>query len=330
MIEIKSVGGSVLYTAKNASDIRAALREAVASGSNLRGSNLRYSNLRGSNLRYSDLSGSNLRGSDLSGSNLRGSDLSGSNLRGSDLSGSNLRYSDLSGSDLSGSDLSGSNLRGSNLSGSNLRGSDLSGSNLRGSNLSGSNLRGSDLRGSDLSGSDLSGSDLRYSDLSGSNLRGSNLRGSDLRGSNLRGSDLRGSDLSGSEGFNSWRTDDLRLLLHQTGKIRAYKLVDADYRSPIQSNGKLTYTIGSTVEAKTCDPDENKQCAAGVNIASLPWCCREWREGFRILIVEFTAKDIVAIPFATDGKFRTRRVKVVKELDLAEFGLVAPVEEATD
>ena len=92
---------------------------------------------------YSNLSGSNLRGSDLRGSNLRGSDLRGSNLSGSDLRGSNLRYSNLSGSNLRGSDLSGSNL---------------SGSDLRGSNLSYSDLRYSDLRGSNLRGSDLSGS----------------------------------------------------------------------------------------------------------------------------------------------------------------------------
>ena len=101
--------------------------------------------------------------------------------------------------------------------------------------------------------------------------------------------------------------------------------MDADYRSPIYSTGKLTYTIGATVEAKTCDPDENQQCGAGINIASLPWCCREWRKGLRILLVEFTAKDIVAVPFATDGKFRTRKVKVIKELDLVEFGLIEQV-----
>ena len=150
---------------------------------------------------------------------------------------------------------------------------------------------------------------------------------SDIRTA-LREAVLYGANLSGAKNFNAWRTDDLRLLLHQTGKIRAYKLVDADYRSPIQSNRKLTYKIGETVKTKTCDPDESMQCAAGINIASLPWCCREWSEGFHILLVEFTAKDIVAIPFGTDGKFRVERCKVVEELDLIEIGLVE-VEEAT-
>ena len=98
--------GSILFSTE-AENIRDALQQALRSGSNLRGSDLRASDLSGSDLRASDLSGS-----DLSGSNLRGSDLRGSNLSGSDLRGSNLRGSDLSGSNLSGSNLGASNLRG--------------------------------------------------------------------------------------------------------------------------------------------------------------------------------------------------------------------------
>ena len=43
------------------------------------------------------------------------------------------------------------------------------------------------------------------------------------------------------------------------------------------------------------------------------------REGFRILIVEFTAKDIAAIPTGTDGKFRLHRCKVVAEKQVGPF-----------
>jgi len=271
VIEIKTCGGRLLYTAKDASDIRAALREAVASGA--------------------DLSGANLSGANLSGANLSRANLYGANLSGANLYGANLY----------GADLSRANLSGADLSGANLYGADLSRANLYGANLSGANLYGANLYGADLYGADLYGADLSRANLSRAN--------------------LYGADLSRAKNFNAWRTDDLRLLLHQTGKIRAYKLVDADYRSPIQSNGKLTYAIGSTVEAKKCDPDENQQCGAGIIIATLPWCCRYWQSGFHILLVEFTAKDIVAVPFATDGKFRAKKVRVVKELDLAEFGL---------
>jgi hypothetical protein len=48
---------------------------------------------------------------------------------------------------------------------------------------------------------------------------------------------------------------------------------------------------------------------------------REWRVGRRILLVEFTAADIAAIPLG-DGKFRVRRCTVIRELDLVDLGLV--------
>jgi hypothetical protein len=47
----------------------------------------------------------------------------------------------------------------------------------------------------------------------------------------------------------------------------------------------------------------------------------EWHQGRRILLVEFTAADIAAIPLG-DGKFRVRKVTVIRELDLVELGLV--------
>src|SRR3990167_5321043 len=75
--------------------IREAVIEAVASDSNLSGSDLSDSNLSGCNLSRSNLSGSNLSRSDLSGSNLSGSDLSNSDLSGSDLSNSDLSDSEM-------------------------------------------------------------------------------------------------------------------------------------------------------------------------------------------------------------------------------------------
>ena len=47
-----------------------------------------------------------------------------------------------------------------------------------------------------------------------------------------------------------------------------------------------------------------------------------WEPSYRILVAEFTAKDIAAIPIATDGKFRVRRCKIVGEKDLKSLGLV--------
>ena len=66
MIEIKNrYTGKVLYTAKNAQDVRQAVEEAVREGAYLSSANLSDAYLRGANL-----SGANLRGANLSGANL--------------------------------------------------------------------------------------------------------------------------------------------------------------------------------------------------------------------------------------------------------------------
>ena len=77
MIEIKNSEGIVLYASETASDLRAAVVEAVGKKANLRGANLGGANLRGANLR-----GANLRGANLRGANLRGANLCWADLRG--------------------------------------------------------------------------------------------------------------------------------------------------------------------------------------------------------------------------------------------------------
>ena len=223
MIEIKSRwDGSVLYTAENASDVRAAVEEA--------------------RLHDADLRGADLHDADLHDADLRGADLTDAYLHGAD---------------------------------------------LRGANLYGANLRGADLRGADL-------------------------RGADLRGADLRGAYLRGAYLRGAKGITPERCTDLLILLDQVGKIRAYKLTRADGSGPTYPG--LTYAVGETVEAADANTDPDDHCGAGVNLATLPWCLSQWQPGYRIFVCEFTRADIAAIPTATDGKFRTHRCKVVREI----------------
>ena len=175
------------------------------------------------------------------------------------------------------------------------------------------NLREANLRRANLWGADLWGADLRGADLGGANLRGADLRGADLGGANLGGANLREADLREARGFAPERVNDLLILLDQVGPIRAYKLVDSEYQSPIQSSGKLTYRVGETVEAKA-NTDSRVDCGAGVNVATLPWCLSNWRSGYRILVCEFKRSDIAAIPVG-DGKFRVGKCKVVREID---------------
>lgn len=185
-------------------------------------------------------------------------------------------------------------------------------------------LWGASLSGACLRGAYLVGADLRGAYLVGANLGGADLVGAYLGGADLSGADLSGAYLGGASGIAPERVNDLLLLLDQPGPIRAYKLVDAEYRSPIQGHGKLTYRVDAGLSVENANANPTVECGAGINVATLPWCLNNWQPGYHVMIVEFTAEDIAAIPVG-DGKFRLHRCRVVaeKELDLAALGLVA-------
>ena len=174
--------------------------------------------------------------------------------------------------------------------------------------------------GANLSGADLYGAILRDAFLDGANLSGADLHGANLSGANLYGANLRGAILDGAKGINKYICTPLLMLLDQPGPIRAYKLVTAEGKGP-QYPSKFTYAVGRDYYEENANCDDTEQCAAGINLCTLDWAIKEWREGYRILIAEFTAKDIAAIPIATDGKFRVKRCEIVGEKDLKKIGL---------
>ena len=197
--------------------------------------------------------------------------------------------------------------------------------NLYNANLNGANLSGADLNGADLCNADLSGANLYNASLYGANLSGANLSGANLSGADLNGADLNGADLNGANfietiGINPNLCTPLLILKDQIGKIRAYKLVNNLYRGPFF--GGIKYEIGKTYTVKYADCSVERQCSFGISLATLDWCIKNWKEGYHILIVEFTSKNIAAIPTATDGKFRVYKCKVVGEKDLKEIGLI--------
>ena len=153
-----------------------------------------------------------------------------------------------------------------------------------------------------------------------SDLTGANLRGANLRGANLSGADLRGADLYGAKNISKYLCTPLLMLLDQPGPIRAYKLVNKKNVGPF--NGGIVYKVGKTYKEPKANLNEADQCGAGINLATLDWCMKEWQDGYKILVAEFTAKDIAAIPTATDGKFRVKKCKIVGEKSLEEIGLV--------
>jgi hypothetical protein len=197
------------------------------------------------------------------------------------------------------------NLSRANLSWANLSWADLSWANLSGADLSWANLSRANLSGANLSGADLSWADLSWA----------NLSGADLSWANLSGANLSGANLSGANGIDAARCTPLLMLLDQPGPIRAYKLVTADGVGPF--NGGLIYRVGESVAVADANTNPLDACAAGINVATLDWCLREWTPGWKVLVVEFTAQDIAAIPTATDGKFRLHRCTVVAEKDIS-------------
>ena len=195
-----------------------------------------------------------------------------------------------------------------NLWEANLRGADLRGADLRDANLWGANLQGADLQGANLQGAYLQGADLRDANLWGANLWEANLRGADLRGANLQSAD----------NLTKAHQSSLAILKQQKGKLRAFKYLNGS-TSPYQNQ---EYKIGETYETDEYNSDERFLCAAGLNVATLDWCLRDTNCDLRktYIEVEFDAKDIVAIPYNSDGKFRVKKLTVIREIPKEELG----------
>ena len=195
-----------------------------------------------------------------------------------------------------------------------------SSADLSSANLSYANLRSADLSSANLSSANLSYANLSSADLSYANLSYADLRYADLSSANLRSADLRYADLSYAKGINKYLCTPLLLLHDQIGVIRAYKLVTQSGEGPI--NGGIKYEIDKDYNVVDANINDREGCGSGINLATLDWCIRNWQAGYRILIAEFQAVDIAAIPIATDGKFRVHRCKIVGEKDLQEIGLI--------
>lgn len=236
-----------------------------------------------------------------------------------DLTGADLRRADLRRADLPGVRLYMADLYMADFSDANLTRADLVG--VRGymarfsrAALSRAALSRADVHMADFSDADLTRADFHLADLSEA----------DLTRADVHLADFSDADLTGVKGLNKYLATSLHFLRDQPGKIRAYKLVANNGDSPmcVQVGGTpINYRIGSTLEVQDANRDESVQCGAGISLATLDWCLRTWRTGYRILIAEFEAADIAAIPTASDGSFRVVRCTIVGEKSLEELGL---------
>lgn len=197
-----------------------------------------------------------------------------------------------------------------------LRGADLRGANLWRVDLEEASLRGADLWRANLEEANLEEANLRGADLEGANLRGANLRGADLRGADLWRANLRGANLWGASLSEANLLPDLYILKFQppNTKLRAWKYLK-NGKSPYQD---ATYEVSKIYTEKDFSTDERLACDKGINVATLQWCLNDSTEDCEYLEVEFLAKDIVAIPFATDGKFRVKKMRVLRKINREE------------
>ena len=118
---------ALLYKSETATNVKAAIIEAVKEGADLRDACLEGADLRGACLEGAYLEGAYLRGAYLRGAYLRDAYLRGACLEGAYLEGADLRDACLEGADLRDADLRGADLRGAYLRGACLRGADLRG-----------------------------------------------------------------------------------------------------------------------------------------------------------------------------------------------------------
>ncbi len=241
----------------------------------------------------------NLRGANLRKADLREANLCEANLREADLRKANLREADLRKADLRKADLRKADLREADLRKANLREANLYRANLCEANLCGANLYEANLYEADL--------------------YGANLYEANLREANLRGADLHGADLCGVKNINKYLTTPMYILLDQTNPVRAYKIVN-EINQGIHRGG-LVYEINKIISEKDYDVDEYLACGKGINLASLDWCLKEWKPGYKIIVCEFNKEDIVCIPVGSDGKFRVKTCKPIRELNLADYGI---------
>lgn len=82
------------------------------------------------------------------------------------------------------------------------------------------------------------------------------------------------------------------------------------------------YVIGE-YKSEKCDPDITKNCAPGIHIAPLDKALKlgkDW-DNIAVLEVETNISDII-LPKEHDGKVRTSKVKVIREVPLNECGIL--------
>ena len=113
---------------------------------------------------------------------------------------------------------------------------------------------------------------------------------------------------------------------HTKTRATLYKAVHKiDGRYVSDYDKSFTYEIGKIIKTEV-DPDTSERCGRGIHLSHLNWALGFGSEWDDLAILEVTTRmeDIVC-PENTDGKVRTSRVKVIREVPLNECGVYGKI-----
>ena len=114
---------------------------------------------------------------------------------------------------------------------------------------------------------------------------------------------------------------------HTKTKATFYKAVRKtdDGRLISDFDDTFEYVIGKTKTA-VCDPDTACECSYGIHISRLNWALNFGSSWNNLAIIECETKiDDIVMPTNTDGKVRTSKIKVVREVPLEECGVYGKI-----
>ncbi len=231
-------------------------------------------------------------------------DLSGCNLSNVDLSGLNLSYANLQEADLEGA-----NLYNSYLQRANLRGACLRKANLEFSNLEYADLRMANLEGANLNNAYLNKAGLRDVDFSYANLKNAVLVGADLEYAFFYKAYLSGANLSQSIGLPTVNDFISKLEKCEQGII-AYKTF-GDFNPP---NPEWIIAKGEVLE-EVCNFDRTSSCGSGINVGTRKWVLENTYYVVWKCLIPWEWLAGVCVPYATDGKFRCEKIKLLHPVD---------------
>ncbi len=114
---------------------------------------------------------------------------------------------------------------------------------------------------------------------------------------------------------------------HTKTKAIFYKAVHKMENGRLVShyNNNFEYKIGDN-KTEVCDNDTSCECSRGIHISHLDWALSFGSSWPDLAIIECETKiDDIVVPNNTDGKVRTSKIKVVREVPLEECGVYGKI-----